>query len=76
MTRRRHAELSPDELERETGEQLPEREAMSIVDLGEATMTAAPVPVDYMPTDPEATSDDETYPVTERPWHELPPPAS
>jgi len=48
MTRR---ELTPDELERETGEPLPEREAMSIVDLGDASMTAVPLPVDDAPTD-------------------------
>src|SRR4051812_2918084 len=77
MTRRKHAELSPEELERETGEPLPDREAMSIVDLGEVTMTAAPVPVDHMPTDPEAgpPTDDQTYPV-DRPWWNPPPPAS
>jgi hypothetical protein len=40
-------ELTQDELEAQQGEQLPEREAMSIVDLGDpGTMTAAPVPVD------------------------------
>ena len=40
-------ELTQDELEAEQGEQLPDREAMSIVDLGDpGTMTAAPVPVD------------------------------
>jgi hypothetical protein len=40
-------ELTQDELEAEQAEQLPEREAMSIVDLGDpGTMTAAPVPVD------------------------------
>ena len=40
-------ELTKDELEAQQGEPLPEREAMSIVDLGDpGTMTAAPVPVD------------------------------
>ena len=44
------AELTQDELEAAQGEPLPEREAMSIVDLGDpGTMTAAPVPVDSSP---------------------------
>jgi hypothetical protein len=39
--------LTQEELDAESGEHLPEREAMSIVDLGDpGTMTAAPVPVE------------------------------
>jgi hypothetical protein len=70
VTHHTHTELSSEELEQQTGEELPEREAMSIVDLGEASMTAAPVPVDSDPVE----SDDETYPF-DRPPHEPHPPA-
>jgi hypothetical protein len=61
--------LTQDELEAQDGEQLPEREAMSIVDLGDPAggFSATPVPVD--------SADEEIYPV-EKPPHEPQPPAS
>ena len=50
-------ELTQDELEAQEAEQLPEREAMSIVDLGDpGTMTAAPVPVDSMDEQDQITT--------------------
>ena len=54
MTRR---ELTADELARETGEPLPDREAMSTIDLGDAAMTALPLPVDDAPVD----DDDQVF---------------
>ena len=53
--------LTQDELDAERGEQLPEREAMSIVDLGDpGTLTAAP-----MPTDSAGLDDAEGFPTRE-----------
>jgi hypothetical protein len=54
-------ELTQEELEAERAEQLPEREAMSIVDLGDpGTLTAAP-----MPTDSAGLDDAEGIPTRE-----------
>lgn len=55
--------LTQEELDAERGEHLPEREAMSIVDLGDpGTMTAAPVPTDgFAADDPE-----QTFPAEDR----------
>jgi hypothetical protein len=76
VTHHAHTELSKDELEAQTGEELPEREAMSIVDLGEGPWTAEPVPVDSAGVDQAdpVPPDDEVYPV-DRPPHEPRPPA-
>jgi len=68
MTRQERAELSPDELERQTGEALPDREVMSTIDLGDASMTTLPMPVDSTPTD------EQTYP-TGPPLEKWRPPA-
>jgi len=68
---RRNAELSSEELERETGEPLPAREAMSTIDLGDAALSTMPMPVDSVPTDPEA-GEEQTWQV-ERPWWNPPP---
>jgi hypothetical protein len=62
--------LTQEELDAQDGEQLPEREAMSIVDLGpDVGFTATPVPVDSV------DENEEFYPV-EKPPHEPQPPAS
>jgi hypothetical protein len=74
VTHHAETELSRDELERQTGEELPEREAMSIVDLGDGPWTAAPVPVDSIDTGEPVPPEDQTYPV-EKPPHEPGPPA-
>ena len=61
-------ELTQDELEAQHGEQLPEREAMSIVDLGDpGTMTAAPLPIDSADVDgpPAQIPEDEGIPTRE-----------
>ena len=60
--------LTQEELDAQDAEQLPEREAMSIVDLGpDVGFTATPVPVD--------SADEEIYPV-DKPPYEPDPPAS
>lgn len=59
-----HSELSREELEGQTGEELPDREAMSIVDL-DGGMTAMPVPAE----EEELWVPDKTHPLD----HEPPP---
>jgi hypothetical protein len=71
VTHHTRAELSREELEGQQGEELPEREAMSIVDLGEGPWTAEPVPVDSADTDPPEREAE----VWDRPPHDPQPPA-
>jgi hypothetical protein len=71
VTHHTRAELSREELEGQQGEELPEREAMSIVDLGEGSWTAEPVPVDSADTDPPERESE----IWDRPPHDPHPPA-
>jgi hypothetical protein len=53
-----HDGLTQDELDAERGEPLPEREAMSILPIGDpGAMTATPLPIDHMPADHIATDE-------------------
>ena len=61
MTRQTDAELSGDELENQTAEALPDREAMSIVDLGPDVPIGPLVlvdSIDEMPPEEQASSTD------------------